>query len=79
MITAGLRVAAVSNVSLVAVAALIGVNQLGSLFTEGFQRSVNSIVLLGIVLCLLLALILDGLILLAARVLTPWQRAVSGR
>ena len=79
VITAGLRVAAVSNVSLVAVAALIGVNQLGSLFTEGFQRSVNSIVLLGIVLCLLLALILDGLILLAARVLTPWQRAVSGR
>lgn len=79
VITAGLRVAAVSNVSLVSVAALIGVEQLGSLFTEGFQRQVVSIVLLGIVLCLLLALILDGLILLGARLLTPWQRAVAAR
>lgn len=79
VITAGLRVAAVSNVSLVAVAALIGVDQLGSLFTEGFQRQVNGIVLLGILLCLLLALVLDGLILLVARLFTPWQRAVAGR
>ena len=79
VITAGLRVAAVSNVSLVSVAALIGVEQLGSLFTEGFQRSVLGIVLLGIILCVLLALILDGLILVLSRMLTPWQRAVAGR
>ena len=37
VISAGLRVAAVSNVSIVSVAALIGVPQLGSLFTDGFQ------------------------------------------
>ena len=79
VITAGLRVAAVSNVSLVSVAALIGVEQLGSLFTEGFQRDLLSVVLLGIILCLLLALVLDALILLANRLLTPWQRAVAGR
>ena len=35
VIAAGLRVAAVSNVSIVSVAALIGVPQLGSLFTVG--------------------------------------------
>ena len=38
MIAAGLRVAAVSNVSIVSVASLIGVAQLGSLLTDGYQR-----------------------------------------
>jgi osmoprotectant transport system permease protein len=79
VITAGLRVAAVSNVSLVSVAALIGVGQLGSLFTEGFSRGVMSVVLLGILLCLALALVLDAVIVLISRALTPWQRAVAAR
>jgi len=35
---------------------------------------VMSVVLLGILLCLVLALVLDGLILLGNRWLTPWQR-----
>jgi osmoprotectant transport system permease protein len=75
VIVAGLRVAAASNVGLVSVGALIGVNQLGSLFTEGFTLDVGSIVLLGILLCIVLALILDGVIVLAGRRLTGWQRA----
>jgi osmoprotectant transport system permease protein len=77
VIIAGLRVAAASNVGLVSVGALIGVNQLGSLFTEGFTLDVGSIVLLGILLCVLLALILDTTIVLAGRRLTTWQRAVA--
>jgi len=77
VITAGVRVATVANVSLVSVGALIGVAQLGSLFTEGFSRNVMSVVLLGILLCLVLALVLDGLILLGNRWLTPWQRLGS--
>ena len=79
MITAGVRVATVSNVSLVSAASLIGVAQLGSLFTEGFSLQVTSTVLLGILLCLILALVLDALILLMNRWLTPWQRAVAAR
>jgi len=75
VIVAGLRVAAASNVGLVSVGALIGVNQLGSLFTEGFTLDVGGIVLLGILLCVVLALILDGVIVLAGRRLTSWQRA----
>jgi osmoprotectant transport system permease protein len=77
VIVAGLRVAAASNVGLVSVGALIGVNQLGSLFTEGFTLDVGSIVLLGILLCVLLAVILDTAIVLAGRRLTGWQRAVA--
>ena len=75
VIAAGLRVAAVSNVSLVSVAALIGVPQLGQLFTSGFQLFYYIPIVWGVVLCLLLAFLLDGLILLAARLLTPWTRA----
>ncbi|HEX8095582.1 MAG TPA: ABC transporter permease subunit, partial [Jatrophihabitans sp.] len=70
VIAAGLRVAAVSNVSLVSVAALIGVPELGQLFTNGFQLSYQAPILLGILLSVLLALLFDTVIQLAARVLT---------
>jgi osmoprotectant transport system permease protein len=76
VIAAGLRVAAVSNVSLVSVAALIGVPQLGQLFINGFQLSYQTPILLGIILSVLLALVFDTVIQLLARVLTPWRRAV---
>jgi len=74
-----LRVAAVSNVSLVSVASVIGVPQLGSLFTEGFQSSTYDPIVLGLILIVALALIFDGVILFGARLLTPWQRAVRAR
>lgn len=74
-IAAGMRVAVVSNVSLVSVSALIGVPQLGQLFTDGFQRTYWPPLLTGILLCVVLALILDALILGVTRVLTPWKRA----
>ena len=75
VISAGLRVAAVSNVSIVSVAAVIGVSQLGSLFTDGFQRNFIDPIVTGLVACVLLALVLDALILGATRLATPWQRA----
>jgi osmoprotectant transport system permease protein len=77
VIAAGLRVAAVSNVSLVAVAATIGVPELGQLFTNGFQLSYFPPIIIGILLCLALALVFDTAIVLATRVLTPWRRAVQ--
>jgi osmoprotectant transport system permease protein len=79
VIGAGVRVATVSNVSLVAVAALIGVPQLGSLFTQGFQDDFATPIIVGIIGCLVLALVLDLLIVLAVRLLTPWQRAGGRR
>ena len=76
VIAAGLRVAAVSNVSLVSVSALIGVPELGQLFTNGFQLAYQAPILLGIVLSVLLALVFDVTIQLLGRSLTPWRRAV---
>ena len=60
VIGAGLRVAAVSNVSLVSVAALLGIPQLGQLFTTGFQLNFFTPIIAGIVLCLLVAAVFDG-------------------
>ncbi len=76
VIGAGLRVAAVSNVSLVSVASLLGVAQLGTLFTEGSQLNSLTPILLGLIMIVALALLFDGVILVAMRFLTPWQRAV---
>lgn len=75
VIGAGLRVAAVSNVSLVAVAALIGVPQLGQLFTKGQQLDFYTPIIAGIVLCAAIAVLFDAIILAIIRFATPWQRA----
>jgi osmoprotectant transport system permease protein len=77
VIAAGLRVAAVSNVSLVAVASTIGVDELGQLFSRGFQTYDYRPIVIGIVLCVLLAIVFDMVIVIAARMLTPWRRAVK--
>ena len=75
VIGAGLRVAAVSNVSLVSVASIIGVTQLGELFVQGNTDATIPPTVLGLILFVLLALIFDALILVVIRALTPWQRA----
>jgi osmoprotectant transport system permease protein len=77
VITAGLRVAVVSNVSMVAVAAILGIPELGQLFTVGIQLQYYPPIILGIILCVALAIVLDLLLVLAARLATPWRRAVS--
>ncbi|MEQ3550778.1 ABC transporter permease [Pseudonocardia nematodicida] len=75
VIVAGLRVAAVSTISLVTVGAVIGFGGLGLMFTEGFNRSNDAQIVTGIVLVLLLALVVDSALLLAGKLLTPWERA----
>jgi osmoprotectant transport system permease protein len=75
VVLAGLRVAAVSSISLVTVGAVIGFGGLGRMFTDGFQRDIPAEIVAGIVLVLLIALVVDGLLLLLGRALTPWDRA----
>lgn len=75
---AGLRVVSVSNISLVSVAALLGVGNLGMLFTDGLQRNFVTEVVVGIVAILLLALLMDAVLVLLERLLTPWTRAAKG-
>ena len=79
VIASGLRVAAVSNVSIVSVASLIGVAQLGDLLVDGYNRVIWGELVTGVVACIVLALFLDGVIVVGTRVLTPWRRAQGGR
>jgi osmoprotectant transport system permease protein len=74
VILAGLRVAAVSTVSLVTVGILIGTQSLGYLFTNGFQRKIVPEILAGVVMVVVIALIVDYLLVLLGRVLMPWTR-----
>jgi osmoprotectant transport system permease protein len=75
-IVAGLRLACVSNISLVSVGALIGTGGLGQLFIHGFQIDNPIEIWTGIVVTIALALALDLLIVGGGRLLTPWTRAV---
>jgi osmoprotectant transport system permease protein len=80
VLLSGLRVVIVSTVSLATVGAVIGVQSLGSLFTDGFQRGIQVEIITGIVATILLALLLDGLAVLLGRVLMPWTtREATGR
>ncbi|MFF2632481.1 ABC transporter permease [Microbacterium sp. NPDC058021] len=77
VILAGLRVAAVSTVSLATVGVLIGVTNLGYLFTNGLQRRIVPEVLAGIVAVMLIAVVIDLLLVLGGCLLLPWSRATS--
>ncbi len=83
VIAAGLRVATVSNVSMVAIAGTIGMSNLGQLFQIGKDLSTPTAyyppIVLGIILCVLLALVLDSIIIILTRLATPWRRAVPAR
>lgn len=79
VLLAGVRVASVSTVSLVTVGAIIGVSNLGSLFTEGFQRNNTPEIVVGLVAVVLLALVLDLLWVVLGRLLLPWAAADRAR
>ena len=78
VIVAGLRVAAVSNISLVTVGSLIGIGGLGELFIVGFQRDYLTPLVVGLVGTLALALVIDAVLLLGDRIATPWARTGAG-
>ena len=75
VLVAGLRVVAVTNISMVAVGSVIGIGGLGMWFTEGYQADKSDQIVAGIVAVFLLAILIDVLILMAGRLVTPWTRA----
>lgn len=72
VLLANLRVVAVSTVSLLSVAALIGIPNLGMLFTDGFRRQFLAEIIVGMVLIIAVAVLFDRLLALAGRILMPW-------
>ncbi len=75
VLLAGLRVVSVSTVSMLSVATLVGVSNLGSLFTDGFRRDFMTEITIGILAIVVLAILFDLLLNLAGRLLMPWTTA----
>ncbi len=77
VILASLRVTAVSTISLATVGILIGITNLGYLFTNGLDRRIIAEVFAGIIAVVVIALVIDLLLLLLGRALMPWTRATT--
>jgi len=78
VIVAGLRVATVTTIGLVTVAATINVDNLGTFITDGLKRFFMTPVLLGAVLSIALAVVADLALLGVQRVVAPWSRRTGG-
>ena len=77
VIMAGLRVATVSTVALTTVGSLVAYGGLGNLIKDGVSTNFRAELFTAAVLCVLLAVVLDVLIVLTQRLLTPWTRGVE--
>lgn len=77
VILAGLRVAAVSTISLATVGILVGVTNLGYLFTNGLQRRIIPEVFAGVLAVVVIALVIDLLLMLGGRAVMPWTRTAA--
>jgi osmoprotectant transport system permease protein len=76
VIMAGLRVATVSTVALTTVGTLVDHGGLGNLIAAGVRDNFRAQLLAACVICVLIAVLLDVLLVLAQRMLTPWTRGV---
>ncbi|WP_441963529.1 ABC transporter permease [Mycolicibacterium houstonense] len=74
VLVAGLRVVAVTNISMVSVGSVIGIGGLGTWFTEGYQSNKSDQIIAGIIAIFVLAIVIDTLIMLAGKAITPWNR-----
>jgi osmoprotectant transport system permease protein len=76
VILAGLRVATVSTVALTTIGSLVAYGGLGNLIKDGVSTNFRAELLTAAILCVVLAILLDVLIVLGQRALTPWTRGV---
>lgn len=78
VIIAGVRVAAVTTIGLTTVTALIGQGGLGFLILEGIQRFFTTPLIVGAVLSVVVAVLVDAVLVGVQRWATPWTRARGG-
>lgn len=78
-VVTGLRLASVSTVALLTVGVVIGYGGLGQLMFRGFASGYRAQIMTATILCLLLGLVLDLVIAMVGRVVTPWARTRVSR
>ena len=77
IIIAGVRVALVTTIGLVTVTAVIGQGGLGALIVQGIQQFFATPLVIGAVLSITLAVLLDSLLVALQRSVTPWTRPAN--
>jgi osmoprotectant transport system permease protein len=77
VIMAGLRVATVSTVALVTIGSLVSYGGLGNLIKDGVNTNFRAELFTAAALCVVIAVLLDVLLVLAQRLLTPWTRGAQ--
>lgn len=77
-IMAGIRIATVSTIGMLTIAALVGLGGLGQLILIGLNRPIRTAVTAGVLLSILLAVGADVGLALLGRRLTPWARPARG-
>lgn len=75
VIIAGIRIASVTTIGLVTVTALIGQGGLGFFILQGLRRFFTTEIMVGAVMSVVLAVVIDALLVLLERALTPWAHA----
>jgi osmoprotectant transport system permease protein len=75
-IVAGIRIASVTTIGLVTVTFVIGYGGLGGLINDGLSRDFSTPVVVGASLSIILALVVDLVLVVVERLITPWARAV---
>jgi osmoprotectant transport system permease protein len=74
VIIAGVRVALVTTIGLVTVTGVIGQGGLGFLILQGIQQFFATPLVIGAVLSMVLAVVLDAVLVFIQRQVTPWTR-----
>lgn len=74
-IVAGLRVTTVTIIGLVTVGGLFGLGGYGDFIDEGLTRDFPTLIVVGVVASIALALLADALLVLLGSLVSPWQRA----
>lgn len=79
VIIAGIRLATVTTIGLVTVTAFIGLGGYGSIIRAGFLELDSTQLVIGGLLSMIMAIIVDGLLVVSERALTPWARRTTRR
>jgi osmoprotectant transport system permease protein len=77
-IITGLRIASVTTIGLVTVGALVGAGGYGQLMLDGLRRFFPTPTVVGAVLSMLMAAVIDLAFVGVGRALTPWTRRAGG-
>jgi len=75
-VIAGLRIATVSTVAIATLAIFVGAGGLGEvIYNDGYSRDVfKTNIIAGSVIAILMAIALDGLLVLTQRFISPWRK-----